>query len=78
MGWVSEPHKCYLPLICHGSVAKIGAIFECEQCYRSWKVIGLEPTHVESFYYLEFESRRGDLITVRSLAPNERVKNEPT
>ena len=62
MGWVTEPHRCDLPLNAHGSYAKVGAWFECDHCKANWQVQARVNSKVESFYNLTWVRRVGDYL----------------
>lgn len=53
MGFVDKPHRCNVPLTAHGSVAKVGAFFECDYCKLTWTLQARVPdTITESMYKL--------------------------
>jgi hypothetical protein len=66
MGWVKKPHLCELPLVAHGSVAKVGAWFECDHCKANWKVQARVYADTLGFYRLTFIRRVGDYTYTRS------------
>lgn len=66
MGWVSGPHICELPMTAHGSVAKVGAYYQCDDCYATWKVQARVIAEEEGFYMLTWIRRVGDYLYTRS------------
>jgi hypothetical protein len=49
MGWTEQRHRCNLPLICHGSQAKVGRLFECDHCKAQWQVQGTSRIDDDNF-----------------------------
>lgn len=67
MAWVNKPHKCPLPFLCHKSVAKVGAHFECDYCKVTWRVQAIVLGNAEdNTYKLTFTRRVGDYVYTRS------------
>lgn len=61
MGFIDKPHRCNVPLTAHGSVAKVGAWFECERCHKEWKIQARVPdTTTESMYKLTWFHSQAD------------------
>lgn len=59
--WIKEPHRCTLPLVCHGEKGKVGNWYECDHCKAEWRVQARVPhPNLESFYLLTFVRRVGD------------------
>lgn len=53
MGFVDKPHRCNVPLTAHGSVAMVGAYFECDHCKATWAIQARVPdTTTESMWKL--------------------------
>jgi len=70
MGFVDKPHKCNLPLNAHGSIAKVGAFWECDHCKKTWRIQARVNSNTESFYNLTWIYREGDYIITRSWQEN--------
>jgi len=67
MGFVDKPHLCNIPMTAHGSVAKIGAYFECDHCKVTWKIQSrVRELTAESMYKLTWTRREGDYLHTRS------------
>lgn len=66
MGFIDKPHTCDLPMYAHGSVAKVGAWFECDHCKANWKIQARVMADQESFYNLTWIRRVGDYLYTRS------------
>lgn len=67
MGWIDKPHRCNVPLLCHGSVGKVGRWYECDHCHKEWQVQARVKAQgadgiIEDFYNLTFVRREGDLV----------------
>jgi hypothetical protein len=39
MGWVDKPHQCALPSYYY-YISRLGKYFECDDCRRTWLVVG--------------------------------------
>lgn len=53
MGFIQATHLCNIPMTAHGSVAKIGAFFECDHCKATWRIQArVKDFSTESMYAL--------------------------
>jgi hypothetical protein len=65
--WIDKPHRCNVPLIAHGGVAKVGAWYECDHCHKEWQVQArvIHP-EVESLFLLTYIRHEGGITLTRS------------